>query len=80
MTKKRIIDKAMEVQSGISSQTLKVQDIRAIIQRYFNNTCTEDEMSLIQYWYTLLSRKINECTESPIPLEQRIWDNVAANF
>lgn len=70
----------MEVQAAMAPKALKIHEIRDILQRYFNNACTEDEMSLIQYWYTLLSRRINECIESSIPLEQRIWDNVAAAF
>ena len=62
---------------SIIDRTLKIQDIRAIIQRYFENACTEEELSLIQYWYTLLTKRCYDCDVALIPLEQRIWEKVA---
>jgi hypothetical protein len=61
---------------SIIDRTLKIQDIRAIIQRYFENACTEEELSLIQYWYTLLTKRCYDCDVALIPLEQRIWEKV----
>jgi hypothetical protein len=58
-------------------QSLRIQDIRAIIQKYFNNACSEDELSLIHHWYTLLSKRCYDCDALVVPLEQRIWEKVA---
>lgn len=59
------------------AQSLRIQDIRAIVQRYFDNTCTDDELSLVHYWYTLLG-KLNYDLVSPVmSLEQRIWEKVS---
>ncbi|HTF20683.1 MAG TPA: hypothetical protein VK658_21570 [Chryseolinea sp.] len=68
----------MEFGSMIWQRTLKIQDIRAIIQRYFENTCSEDELSLVHYWYTLLTKRCYDCDASLIPLEQRIWEKVVS--
>ena len=58
--------------------SLGIQDIRAIIQRYFNNTCSEDELSLVHHWYTLLAKRCYDCDGLSVPLEQRIWEKVAS--
>lgn len=58
-------------------RSLRIQDIRAILQRYFNNTCSEDELSLIHYWYTLLTKRCYDRDESFVPLEERIWSKVS---
>lgn len=68
----------MEFGSVILQSTLKIQDIRAIIQRYFENTCSEDELSLIDYWYTLLTKRCYDRDAAFVPLEQHIWEKVAS--
>jgi len=67
----------MEFGSMNWQPALKLQDIRAIIQRYFENACTEEELSLINYWYSLLTKRCYDCDVAVIPLEQRIWEKVA---
>jgi hypothetical protein len=70
----------MEIGTMISQGSLKIQDIRAIIQRYFDNTCSEVELSLVHYWYTLLPKRCYDRDQALIPLEQRIWEQfVRAN-
>lgn len=69
----------MEFGSLISQGSLKIQDIRAIIQRYFDNTCSEVELSLVHYWYTLLPKRCYDRDQALIPLEQRIWETVACS-
>lgn len=66
----------MELASMIQ-RSLKIQDIRAILQRYFNNACSDDELSLVHYWYTLLTKRCYDRDESIISLEERIWHKVA---
>lgn len=67
----------MEFGSMKLQSTLKIQEIRAIIQRYFDNSCSEDELSLIEYWYSLLTKRCYDCDVAVVPLEQRIWEKVA---
>ena len=67
----------MEFGSMNWQSSLKIQDIRAIIQRYFENACTEDELSLIHHWYTLLTKRCYDCDALVIPVEQHIWEKVA---
>jgi hypothetical protein len=68
----------MEFGSMTWQRSLKIQDIRAIIQRYFENACTEDELSLVHYWYTLLTKRCYDCDVAVVPLEQHIWEKVAS--
>jgi hypothetical protein len=58
-------------------ESLRIQDIKAIIQKYFNNNCSEDELSLVHHWYTLLTKRCYDCDALFVPLEQRIWEKVA---
>jgi hypothetical protein len=68
----------MEFGSMKLHNPLKLQDIRAIIQRYFNNTCSEYELSLVHYWYTLLTKRCYDRDASTVSLEQRIWEVACA--
>jgi len=66
----------MDFSSIILQRQLRLQDIRAIIQRYFDNCCSADELSLIHYWYTLLVNQDRQYATACVSLEQRIWDSV----
>ncbi|MEJ1239229.1 hypothetical protein WBG78_13925 [Chryseolinea sp. T2] len=68
----------MELGSMIQ-RSLKLQDIRVVLQRYFNNACSEDELSLVHYWYTLLTKRCYDRDELFVSLEERIWAKVSCN-